>query len=120
MYNVYGEFNSLRTMGIKCPISVTELIKSAKRQARSIHVKPSFPTFNWMKRVSCIKATYKRFWKCLIHIPTLVLVCFNKAIPFKIGQPVCGHAAVPLAEVHWLHEFMADCQVSFDNAVYMF
>ena len=40
-----GEFNSLRTMGIKRPISVIDLIKGAKRQARSIHVKTIFSYF---------------------------------------------------------------------------
>ena len=72
-----------------------------------------------MKRVSCIKATYKEKVLEMLNSYTLVLVCFNKAIPFNIGQPVCGHAAVPLAEVHWLNEFMVDCQVSFENAAYM-
>ena len=33
-----GEFNSLQTMGHKCPISVIELIKGAKNQARHIHL----------------------------------------------------------------------------------
>ena len=34
-----GEFNSLRTNGINRPISVIEIIKEAKAEARSTHVK---------------------------------------------------------------------------------
>ncbi len=34
-----GEFNSLRTMGFARPISVVELTKSARNEARSMHVK---------------------------------------------------------------------------------
>ena len=56
-----------------------------------------------MKRVSFIKATYKEKVLEMLNSYTLVLVCFNRAIPFNIGQPVCSHTVVPLAEVHWLN-----------------
>ena len=49
-----GEFNYLRTMGNKRPISIIQLIKSAKNQARSIHVKTIFSYFQLDEKVNCL------------------------------------------------------------------
>ena len=110
-----GEFNSLRTQGVKRAVSIIQVLMDSKTESRRTTVQQ---IVKFLKPVH--KGTiYLQFQK-IFCIDTHIFHLLMYKILSKDGVLVTeAHPAIPREDIEWLAEYMAETGRTFNKAIHI-